>query len=129
MVQWVFLVLEEKGTEKKIKGDTGAKGADGLKGAKGDTGAKGSDANSIEIQAGTNITIDKTNPKRLVINASGGTSKGTDLSYKFAKDRYTIESSTGNPVDIHLANNGRAGVIEIRTRKTFWEYFIFSKRR
>ncbi|MCG8762961.1 collagen-like protein [Tenacibaculum finnmarkense] len=99
------------------KGDTGAKGADGLKGEKGDTGAKGSDANSIDVQAGKNITIDKTNPLKPVINANGGTSKGTDLSYKFAKDRYTIESSTGNPVDIHLANNGRAGVMKYEQGK------------
>ncbi|MCD8408497.1 collagen-like protein [Tenacibaculum dicentrarchi] len=87
---------------KGAKGDTGAKGADGLKGekgdtgergypgvnghgypgkdgamgfpgprgAKGDTGAKGSDANSIDVQAGTNITIDKTNPLKPVINSS-----------------------------------------------------------
>ncbi|MCG8236868.1 collagen-like protein [Tenacibaculum finnmarkense] len=55
---------------KGTKGDTGAKGADGLKGEKGDTGAKGSDANSIDVQAGTNITIDKTNPLKPVINSS-----------------------------------------------------------
>lgn len=85
-----------------VKGDTGAKGADGLKGVKGDTGergypgvnghgypgkdgamgfpgprgtkgdtgAKGSDAKSIDVQAGTNITIDKTNPLKPVINSS-----------------------------------------------------------
>ncbi|MCG8753069.1 collagen-like protein [Tenacibaculum finnmarkense] len=55
---------------KGVKGDTGAKGADGLKGTKGDTGAKGSDAKSIDVQAGTNITIDKTNPLKPVINSS-----------------------------------------------------------
>ncbi|WCC44142.1 hypothetical protein PJW08_10155 [Tenacibaculum finnmarkense] len=49
MVQWVFLVLEEQ---------------------KAILGAKGSDAKSIDVQAGTNITIDKTNPLKPVINSS-----------------------------------------------------------
>ncbi|MCD8425551.1 collagen-like protein [Tenacibaculum finnmarkense] len=93
------------------KGDTGAKGADGLKGAKGDTGAKGSDANSIDIQAGTNITIDKTNPKRPVINASGGTSKGTDLSYTPKRNKGIIDSSTGVSTEIPYAQKEIAGLI------------------
>ncbi|ALU75247.1 hypothetical protein AUW17_08230 [Tenacibaculum dicentrarchi] len=113
------------------KGDTGAKGADGLKGTKGDTGkdgvpgppgrrgphgstgAKGSDANSIDVQAGTNITIDKTNPLKPVINASDGTSEGTDLGilddrkYSFVQ----ITSSTGKGVRLPLAHRTSSGVM------------------
>ncbi|WP_233890624.1 collagen-like protein [Tenacibaculum piscium] len=82
------------------KGDTGAKG-DSIKGDKGDTGAKGSDANSIDVQAGTNITIDKTNPLKPVINASGGTSEGTDLDcIRHFNRGIKITSSTGKGVVI-----------------------------
>ncbi|MCD8405779.1 collagen-like protein [Tenacibaculum dicentrarchi] len=80
------------------KGDTGAKGADGLKGEKGDTGAKGSDAKSIDVQAGTNITIDKTNPLKPVINANGGSSGGTDLGLEHWGEGYKITSSTGEDI-------------------------------
>ncbi|WP_233898423.1 collagen-like domain-containing protein [Tenacibaculum piscium] len=51
-------------------GKDGATGFPGPRGPKGNTGAKGSDANSIDVQAGTNITIDKTNPLKPVINSS-----------------------------------------------------------
>ncbi|MCG8208131.1 hypothetical protein G1K53_11485 [Tenacibaculum finnmarkense] len=86
---------------------------DGAKGAKGDTGAKGSDANSIDLQAGTNITIDKTNPLKPVINANVGSSGGgTDLSYTLNKDKGTIKSSTGNNTHIPLASNAGAGLMK-----------------
>ncbi|MBE7690673.1 collagen-like protein [Tenacibaculum piscium] len=102
----------EKGDSiKGDKGDTGAKGADGLKGAKGDTGAKGSDANSIDVQAGTNITIDKTNPLKPVINASVGTSEGTDLSYVSNIRKGTVNSSTGASTEIPYAQKEIAGLI------------------
>ncbi len=91
------------------KGDTGAKGADGLKGEKGDTGAKGSDANSIDVQAGTNITIDKTNPLKPVINASGD---GTDLSYKPSLDKVHIASSTGKGTFMPLSDKGVPGLMQ-----------------
>ncbi|MBE7648328.1 collagen-like triple helix repeat-containing protein [Tenacibaculum finnmarkense] len=87
---------------KGAKGDTGAKGADGL---------KGSDANSIDVQAGTNITIDKTNPLKPVINASGGTSKGTDLGYTPNRNKGIIDSSTGVSTEIPYAQKEIAGLI------------------
>ncbi|MCG8894715.1 collagen-like protein [Tenacibaculum finnmarkense] len=107
---------------KGAKGDTGAKGADGLKGTKGDTGAKGSDAKSIDVQGGTNITIDKTNPLKPVINASGGTSEGTDLDCIRHYNRgIKITSSTGKGVVIP-PYDGKEGLMP----SNFYEQGVFS---
>ncbi|WP_233885294.1 hypothetical protein [Tenacibaculum piscium] len=90
----------ERDSEKGDKGEKGDTGIQGVQGDKGDTGAKGSDANSIDVQAGTNITIDKTNPLKPIINASGGPSgAGTDLGIEnWGPDGYKITSSTGKGV-------------------------------
>lgn len=67
----------------------------------------------IDIQEGRNITIDKTNPLKPVINTSAGFSGvGTDLSYTADQYKGTINSSTGNSVDIPLAENGVAGLLQ-----------------
>ncbi|RSC95044.1 hypothetical protein [Tenacibaculum singaporense] len=61
-----------------------------------------------QIQAGSNITIDNTDPLQPVINATGGSGGATDLSYDAATR--TVASSTGTDAVIPLANATNAGL-------------------
>ncbi|WP_299119592.1 hypothetical protein [uncultured Tenacibaculum sp.] len=64
-----------------------------------------------QIQAGTNITIDKTNPQRPIINATGSSGGGsTNLSYN-ASTR-TLASSSGTDVVIPVADATNAGLMK-----------------
>ncbi|WP_417799890.1 hypothetical protein [Tenacibaculum sp.] len=61
-----------------------------------------------QYQAGTNITIDNTDPLQPIINATGGSGGATDLSYDTATR--TVASSTGTDAVIPLANATNAGL-------------------
>ncbi|MHC9089198.1 hypothetical protein ACXIHB_10840 [Tenacibaculum sp. IMCC1] len=61
-----------------------------------------------QYQAGTNITIDTTDPLQPIINATAGSGGTTDLSYNAATR--TLTSSTGTDVDLPLANATNAGL-------------------
>ncbi|XRE43160.1 hypothetical protein ACIVBQ_001364 [Tenacibaculum discolor] len=61
-----------------------------------------------QLQAGTNITIDNTDPLQPVINATGGSGGATDLSYDAATR--TLASSTGTDAVIPLADATNAGL-------------------
>ncbi|WP_299132944.1 hypothetical protein [uncultured Tenacibaculum sp.] len=63
-----------------------------------------------QIQAGTNITIDNTNPQSPIINAVGASSSQTNLSYN--SSTRTVESSTGNNVVLPLADATNAGLMK-----------------
>ncbi|KAB1160348.1 hypothetical protein F7018_00280 [Tenacibaculum aiptasiae] len=64
-----------------------------------------------QIQAGTNITIDKTDPQRPIINATGSSGGGsTNLSYN-ASTR-TLASSSGTDVVIPVADATNAGLMK-----------------
>ncbi|CAM1350113.1 hypothetical protein [Tenacibaculum halocynthiae] len=63
-----------------------------------------------QIQAGTNITIDNTNPQSPIINAVGASSSQTNLSYN--SSTRTVESSTGNNVVLPLADTSNAGLMQ-----------------
>ncbi len=65
-----------------------------------------------KIQAGTNITIDNTNPREPIINSLGGGSNPTDLSYKLDTDKGTIVSSNGTDVIIPVADKTNAGLMK-----------------
>ncbi|WP_435261012.1 hypothetical protein [Tenacibaculum sp. nBUS_03] len=63
-----------------------------------------------QIQAGTNITIDNTNPQSPIINAVGASNSQTTLSYN--SSTRTIESSTGNNIVLPLADATKAGLMK-----------------
>jgi hypothetical protein len=56
-----------------IKGDTGATGATGAAGAKGDKGDTGNPGVVQSIVAGTNVSVNSTDPANPVISATAGT--------------------------------------------------------
>lgn len=64
-------------------------------------------------QAGSNITIDSTNPLQPIINASSSGSSGssgTDLGVTTNSDTVTVTSSSGNDVVLPLATTTTAGL-------------------
>ncbi|AZJ34551.1 hypothetical protein [Tenacibaculum singaporense] len=61
-----------------------------------------------QLQAGSNITIDATDPLQPIINATAGSGGATDLSYDAATR--TVASSTGTDAVIPLADATNAGL-------------------
>lgn len=62
------------------------------------------------ITAGTNITVDDTDPLNLTISASGG--GATNLAYTQAPNQGTVTSDTGTDAIIPFAATGVAGLID-----------------
>ncbi|WP_431166079.1 hypothetical protein [Tenacibaculum halocynthiae] len=62
------------------------------------------------IVAGTNVTIDNTDPQKPIINATSANNSVTNLSYN-ASTR-TVESSNGNNVVLPLADTSNAGLMK-----------------
>ncbi|WP_047788118.1 hypothetical protein [Tenacibaculum mesophilum] len=73
-----------------------------------------------QYQAGSNITIDTTNPLQPIINATTGSGVATDLSYDAATR--TVASSTGTDTVLPLADATNAGL----QKANFYEEGIFT---
>jgi hypothetical protein len=84
-------------------GATGATGAPGAKGDTGDTGAPGADGEDgvdgtgtvVSVVAGTNVTVDDTDPANPIVSSTGGTSsplttKGDVYTYDTAEQRLAV---------------------------------------
>ncbi|MDG3581767.1 tail fiber domain-containing protein [Galbibacter pacificus] len=67
----------------------------------------------IDISAGANIAIDKSNPQNPVISSSGGGGEGTvtDLGYNPSSTNGVITNSHGDNATIPLANGTYAGLL------------------
>ena len=81
------------------KGDKGDKGADGAKGSDGKPGLRGlpgKDGKINSITAGSNITIDNTDPKNPVISSSGGGAGGTIDAYTRAESDLRFAKINGS---------------------------------
>ncbi len=63
-----------------------------------------------QIQAGTNVAIDNTDPSNPIINVNGGINS-TDLTYVPAANQGTVESSNGTDAVIPQANLTNAGLM------------------
>ena len=64
-----------------------------------------------QYQAGTNISIDSTDPLQPIINASGGSSGATNLSYSHSLTEGTIISDTGTNATIPVNSRNFAGLV------------------
>lgn len=62
------------------------------------------------IQAGTNITIDNTDPLNPIISSSGGGGGGTNLGYTASPTQGTVTSDTGTNAVIPIVTNTNAGL-------------------
>ncbi|WP_271406985.1 hypothetical protein [Tenacibaculum soleae] len=76
------------------------------------------------IVAGTNISIDNTNPLQPIINAAGGGGASTDLTYTAGTSNGIVNSSTGTSATIPLANATHAGLM----KANFYEEGTFVPR-
>ncbi len=65
------------------------------------------------IVAGTNISIDNTNPLQPIINADGGGASSTNLTYTAGTSNGIVNSSTGTSATIPLANDTHAGLMPV----------------
>ena len=105
------------------KGATGSTGADGATGATGAAGAAGADgmdgADGVvqSIVAGTNVTVDNTDPANPVVSASGGGGGATNLDATLSSSNTIITSDTGTDATIPAVDATNAGVMT-PTQKT-----------
>jgi hypothetical protein len=74
-VEWTVEITEESGDVTTVS--LGYAGPAGTKGDKGDTGNTGPAGVVQSIVAGTNVTVDSTDPANPVVSASGGGGVGT----------------------------------------------------
>ncbi|WP_456867072.1 tail fiber domain-containing protein [Galbibacter sp. BG1] len=65
----------------------------------------------IDITAGANVSIDKTNPQNPIISASGEEGTVTDLSYNPSATNGVITNTGGNDATIPLATSSNAGLL------------------
>lgn len=66
------------------------------------------------IVAGTNISIDNTNPLQPIINAAGGGASSTNLTYTAGTSNGIVNSSTGTSATIGVAvENVQAGLLKL----------------
>lgn len=82
------------------KGDTGATGATGAKGDKGDTGNTGPAGTNglvVAVVAGTNVTVDNTDPSHPIVNSTGGSGSGDVVGPAGATDLHValFDGTTG----------------------------------
>lgn len=73
------------------------------------------------IVAGTNISIDNTNPLQPIINAAGGGASSTNLTYTAGTSNGIVNSSTGTRATIPLANDTHAGLMPAGFTKQWQE--------
>jgi hypothetical protein len=113
-----------------IDGEDGATGAPGAKGDTGDTGAPGApgadgaDGTGIvnSVVAGTNVTVDATDPANPIVSATGGTSsplttKGDVYTYDTAEQRLAVgtdgqvlTADSSEPTGLKFATPAAGGV-------------------
>lgn len=111
-----------------VKGDTGPTGPQGPQGLKGDTGATGpqgpqGDPGVVQsIVAGTNVTVDSTDPANPVVSASGGgtVSDATTTSKGIVQLAGDLSGTAAAPTVPALAN--KANSADLATVATSGSY-------
>jgi len=103
-----------------VKGDTGAQGVQGIQGAqgpqgvKGDTGATGATGPAGVVQAvvaGTNVTVDSTDPARPIVSSlAGGTVR-----------KFIAPSAAATTTLVNHAFNTRDVAVEVYRSTTPWD--------